>query len=329
MSIIVFSKEYALSTWYLSELVKILEHRKSSQYIVLPVFYDVDPSQVKKQTESYAEAFARHVGNFKSEMEMVQRWRAALKEVTDLGGLVLQDRYESQFIQDIVNQVQNTLQLNALYIPPYLVEIDSLVMHINWWLEENKVRIITICGIGGIGKSTIGKVVFNQNIQRYEESFMEYSSKIVKHYGGLSLALKVLGSSLAGRSMSAWKSALEKLEVILDSKIQKILRISYDSLQDDHDKNLFLDIAYFFIGKDRDYTTTILDGCDFYTTVGIENLIGRSLLFVSEKNKLIMHQMVRDMGREISSQESSDLGKRSKLWQYFNVLVSCMFELLS
>ena len=93
ISIVVFSKNYASSTWCLNELVKILEHKKSSQHIVLPVFYDVDPTQVKKQTGSYAEAFSRHEENFKSEMEMVQRWRAALKEVADLGGMVLQDRY--------------------------------------------------------------------------------------------------------------------------------------------------------------------------------------------------------------------------------------------
>ncbi|XVF41605.1 hypothetical protein PTKIN_Ptkin01aG0292700 [Pterospermum kingtungense] len=69
--IIVFSKDYASSTWCLNELVKILEHRKSSQHIVLPVFYDVDPSRVKNQTGSYAEAFARHEENFKSEMDMM------------------------------------------------------------------------------------------------------------------------------------------------------------------------------------------------------------------------------------------------------------------
>ena len=93
ISIVVFSKNYASSTWCLNELVKILEHRKSSQHIVLPVFYDVDPTQVKKQTGSYGEAFARHEESFKYEKDMVERWRAALKEVAGLGGMVLQDRY--------------------------------------------------------------------------------------------------------------------------------------------------------------------------------------------------------------------------------------------
>ena len=42
--------------------------------------------------------------------------------------------------------------------------------HINWWLEDgsNKVGIATICRIGGIGKTTIAKVVYNQNIERFE-----------------------------------------------------------------------------------------------------------------------------------------------------------------
>ncbi|GMJ03564.1 hypothetical protein like AT5G36930 [Hibiscus trionum] len=146
------------------------------------------------------------------------------------------------------------------------------------------------------------------------ECFMECAGSLVKQCGGLPLAIRVLGSTLSSKSMNVWRSALEKLEAIPNSKIHRILRISYDSLEDDHDRNLFLDIACLFIGKDRDYTTTILDGCDFYTTIGIENLIGRPLLTINEKNKLMMHQMIRDMGREIIRQESPDAGERSRLW---------------
>ncbi|EOY10036.1 TMV resistance protein N [Theobroma cacao] len=91
ISIIVFSKIYASSTWCLNELVKIMKHRKFSKHIVLPIFYGVNPSQVKKQTGSFAEAFARHEESFKSEMDMVQRWRAALRDVADLEGMLLED----------------------------------------------------------------------------------------------------------------------------------------------------------------------------------------------------------------------------------------------
>ncbi|XWS65184.1 hypothetical protein CRYUN_Cryun05aG0070100 [Craigia yunnanensis] len=507
ISIVVFPKNYASSTWCLNELVKILEHRKSCQHIVLPVIYDVDPTQVKKQTGSYAEAFAWHEESFKYEMDMVQRWRATLKEVADLGGMVLQDSNESPQVEYLISPMlceglnnsatigpnlmlrkfAKTCKVNPLPLkdgkqslssdessknpnaildegirrilkncyPPNSLNLyaefdgdnvvddkddecdvnnevdDECLEPINKKDGSSTVGIATICGIGGIGKTTIAKVVYNQNIERFDDivkgktkkiynaddginkikkaiccrrillilddvddlgkitkiigtripfhpgskiiitsrhryllsrpfisqmfdleasssygdlckvfevkelafneslhlfnwyafghnsiivSFMEYASSIVKHCGGLPLALQVLGSSLSGKSTSVWKSTLEKLEAIPDSKIQKILQVSYDSLQDDHDKNIFLDIACLFFGKDRDYTTTILDGCNFYTTVGIENLICRSLLIVNENNKLVMHQMVRDRGREIIRQESLDLGKRSRLW---------------
>ncbi|KAM7466165.1 hypothetical protein LguiB_013727 [Lonicera macranthoides] len=44
ISIIVFSKNYASSSWCLDELVKVLECKNTRGQLVLPVFYDVDPS---------------------------------------------------------------------------------------------------------------------------------------------------------------------------------------------------------------------------------------------------------------------------------------------
>ncbi|XP_022737591.1 disease resistance protein RML1A-like [Durio zibethinus] len=106
----------------------------------------------------------------------------------------------------------------------------------------------------------VKKLTFDESLQLFnlyafgkscsiEINSMEYSRKVVKHCGGFPLDLKVLGSSLSGKSKNVWKNALEKLEAIPDSKSQKILRISCDSMEDDYDKNLFLDIACFFNGR--------------------------------------------------------------------------------
>ncbi|VVA23741.1 PREDICTED: TMV resistance N [Prunus dulcis] len=79
------------------------------------------------------------------------------------------------------------------------------------------------------------------------EGYLEYSEKAMYHCGGLALALKVLRCSLLGESIGVWKSAFEKLEAIPNVEIMNKLRISYDSLEDDYDRKLFLHIACFFI----------------------------------------------------------------------------------
>ncbi|KAM7462108.1 hypothetical protein LguiA_030229 [Lonicera macranthoides] len=58
ISIIVFSKNYASSRWCLNELVKVLECKNTRGQLVPPVFYDVDPSHVRKQTGNFEKAFA-------------------------------------------------------------------------------------------------------------------------------------------------------------------------------------------------------------------------------------------------------------------------------
>lgn len=148
------------------------------------------------------------------------------------------------------------------------------------------------------------------------DDFLEYAMRVVHYCGGLPLALQVLGSSLSGRSVDVWVSALKKLEAIPDGQILRTLMISYDCLQDDHDKELFLHIACFFVGRDRDWTIKILDECDFYTTIGIQNLKDMCLLTVDVFNNLEMHKLLQDMGREIVRQESpKELGSRTRLWR--------------
>nr|XP_023912194.1 TMV resistance protein N-like [Quercus suber] len=96
IAVIVFSKDYAASEWCLNELAKIMECNRSSQRIVLPIFYDVDPSEVRNLDEgtqdlngSFGEVFARGKERFGE--DKVQHWKAALNEAANLAGWYLQD----------------------------------------------------------------------------------------------------------------------------------------------------------------------------------------------------------------------------------------------
>ena len=91
MSIIIFSKNYASSTWCLDELVKIVECKKNDQ-LVRPVFYKVDPSKLRKQNEKFGKALAKHEKNIKDNKK-VQRWKIALQEVTNISGWHYKHRY--------------------------------------------------------------------------------------------------------------------------------------------------------------------------------------------------------------------------------------------
>jgi hypothetical protein len=86
ISVIVFSKNYATSRWCLEELVEIMECRRTLTQLVLPIFYDVEPSDVRNQTSSFAEAFAKHEEHYLLDKDKVLRWRRALREAADLSG---------------------------------------------------------------------------------------------------------------------------------------------------------------------------------------------------------------------------------------------------
>ncbi|KAG2667265.1 hypothetical protein I3760_15G105500 [Carya illinoinensis] len=80
ISIIVLSENYASSTWCLEELMKILECREMKQQIVLPVFYKVHPSIVRRQKKNYGEALANYKEKLNDDTK-VDSWKAALNEV--------------------------------------------------------------------------------------------------------------------------------------------------------------------------------------------------------------------------------------------------------
>ena len=87
-AIVILSSNYASSTWCLDELAKINGCMKETGMVILPIFYHVNPSDVRNQTGTFAQAFDKHN---KENIEKVQTWRATLREVANLSGWHLQD----------------------------------------------------------------------------------------------------------------------------------------------------------------------------------------------------------------------------------------------
>ena len=149
---------------------------------------------------------------------------------------------------------------------------------------------------------------FKQNTPKI--GFESLSNSVVKYADGLPIALKVLGGLLYMESIDEWTSELHKLKKIPDGIVQSVLKVSYDHL-DDICKEIFLDIACFFRGKDKDFVSRILGS---NAMMGIKVLNDRCLLTISE-NRLDMHDLVQQMGREIVRQEClKEPGNRSRIW---------------
>ncbi|KAL2326485.1 hypothetical protein Fmac_025543 [Flemingia macrophylla] len=142
------------------------------------------------------------------------------------------------------------------------------------------------------------------------------SHRVIGYAKGIPLALRVIGSNLKGRSIEEWEIELGKYKKVPNAEIQGVLEISYYSLPEPEMK-IFLDIACFFKGEKLNYVKRILMASD----LNIQVLTSKCILIVGENGCLEMHDLIRDMGREIVRKESPDNpGKRSRLWSHEDAL---------
>nr|GEY27883.1 NB-ARC domains-containing protein [Tanacetum cinerariifolium] len=127
IAIVVLSNNFATSKWCLEEIAKIVKCKEHSKLIVIPVFYHVDPSDVRHQGNCFQKGFSDHEANPDIAPQNVERWRDAFRKVGALSGFhVTQHRNEAEVITEIVKlilkKMPDTLPID---VTKGLVGIDS------------------------------------------------------------------------------------------------------------------------------------------------------------------------------------------------------------
>ncbi|GAU30761.1 hypothetical protein TSUD_354860 [Trifolium subterraneum] len=168
VAIVVFSENYAQSRWCLKELLHIMQCRNTYGQVVIPLFYGVDPSVVRKQTGNFGEALKVTA---RQNEDRLSKWKTALTEVSNLSGWDANNiRNEAELVKDIVENILKQLDNSLLSITEFPIGLESHVQQITKFIDgqSSKVCMIGIWGMGGSGKTTTAKAIYNQIHRRFK-----------------------------------------------------------------------------------------------------------------------------------------------------------------
>ncbi|KAF7851279.1 hypothetical protein BT93_L4210 [Corymbia citriodora subsp. variegata] len=234
VAIIVFSKNYASSSWCLEEMAKIMECKAQKGLIVLPVFYKVRPTEVRKRKRSYGRAMAKHESKFGKDSHKVKRWKDVLFDVSNLSGWHVVDEDEAELIREIVNNISRQLVATPLHVAKHPVGIHPQVAELNRMLKlasDDDVRMIGLWGPGGIGKTTLSKALYNDIFRQFEGSCFLADVRSEAPKGLVSLQEKLLSEILLGQGLAV--SNIHKgITLIQDRLCHKKVLIVLDDVDD-------------------------------------------------------------------------------------------------
>ncbi|XP_039160984.1 disease resistance protein RUN1 [Eucalyptus grandis] len=253
----IFSKDYASSKWCLRELTCMVQCTcQFSGKEILPIFYDVDPSDVKLQTELYKSALSKHEEDL--DCTEVKPWKEALTTVSRISGWHLKDKGQGTVIKDIIQNISQKIAIRKRDLPTNLVGIDDRIEAIKKLFDCNAsdVRFLIIHGIGGIGKTTLAKAVFNQVSPLFEGRSFLSNIRESSPCGGIVKMQRKLAADILGFSLPETFDFEEGNKVIREGLPHKRVLLVLDDMDGYHQWMQLANHCYFSGSGSRIIITT-------------------------------------------------------------------------
>ncbi|KAH7854879.1 hypothetical protein Vadar_018692 [Vaccinium darrowii] len=274
-------------------------------------------SPVVKQKGSLAGAFAKHEERLKESPDgLVKKWREALTEVANLSGWDLPkvaNGDEAHLIRKVVEEVQNKSHPIQLNVACHEIGLESRIQKLKvlFKMESADVRIVAVWGMGGIGKTTIVKKLYNLIQHKFEGScFLTNIREISKQPKGLVDLQAQLLSDILGTGTHNLRNFHHGIEVIKRRAFCRKVLLILDDV-DDVQQLIALAIDRDFFGFGSRIIITTRD-------ISTLNLVKVDEIYAAEE---LNKEESLELFREIVRQESfEDPGKRSRLWYLEDVL---------